>query len=261
MSSVVPMYGFGGGGGGAAIGLKVVGGLARPANPTEGLLWAKTDVEPTGHHLSATAPENPILGMLWIKISDSSTIEIGTALGKGYLTIMLNSVSQYVNGEWKSVEAAGFQDGVWNALMVRIPFSETKWEKINPYQQDSGYKDGTYSFSVDTFKGTVTGEMMKCAICSEKLDLTGVNNIVAKWSLDKDISGGGKVVIAISPYKYLVNSSGTTVTAAAAETTAVVDGICTLPVPSDGSYYVIISIATWANKGTVNVTVSDISLM
>ena len=98
----VALEGFGGGGG-AAIGLKVVGGLTRPANPSEGIVWAKTDVDPIGYHLSATAPENPTAGMLWIKISDSSSIKVGTSLGKDYITIMLNSVSQYVGGAWKSV--------------------------------------------------------------------------------------------------------------------------------------------------------------
>ena len=93
-------------------GLKIVGN-PRPSFPKEGIVWVNTDVEPTGHHLSATAPGNPIPGMLWIKISDSSNVEIGTALGKDYITIMLNSVSQYVDGAWVSVEAMSFQGGVW----------------------------------------------------------------------------------------------------------------------------------------------------
>lgn len=129
MSNVVPMYGFGGGGG-AAIGLKVVGGLARPANPAEGLVWAKTDVEPTGHHLSATAPGNPIPGMLWIKISDSSNVEIGTPLGKDYITIKLDSVSQYVNGAWVSVEAQSFQGGVWNEFAMYLYRNGNEYESL-----------------------------------------------------------------------------------------------------------------------------------
>ena len=131
MSNVVPMYGFGGGGE-VAIGLKVVGGLARPANPSEGLVWAKTDVEPTGYHLSSTAPENPTAGMLWIKISDSANVEIGTALGKDYITIMLDSVSQYVNGAWKSVESMSFQNGVWNGFILYL------YNKGNEYKHITG---------------------------------------------------------------------------------------------------------------------------
>lgn len=107
----VALEGFGGGGG-AFAGLKIVGN-PRPSNPKEGTVWCNTDVEITGHHLSATATENPTQGMLWIMISDSSTVEIGTPLGTDYITIMLDSVSQYVGGAWVSVEAQSFQGGVW----------------------------------------------------------------------------------------------------------------------------------------------------
>lgn len=101
-----------GGGGSLPAGLKIVGN-PRPSNPKEGIVWANTDVEITGCHLSATSQENPTQGMLWIKISDAYSTKVGTPLGNDYITIMLNSVSQYIGGEWVDVEAKSFQNGVW----------------------------------------------------------------------------------------------------------------------------------------------------
>lgn len=100
-------------------GLKIVGN-PRPSFPKEGNVWVNTDTEITGHVLSATQPENPTAGMLWIKISDSSSIKVGTPLGKDYITIMLISVSQYVGGAWQSVEAQSFQNGVWSERIVLL---------------------------------------------------------------------------------------------------------------------------------------------
>ena len=101
-----------GGGGGVSAGLKIVGN-PRPKNPTEDIVWVNTDVDITGYFLTAEQPENLVEGNLWIKISDSSNIKVGTPLGKDYITIMLDSVSQYIGGELVSVEAMSFQDGVW----------------------------------------------------------------------------------------------------------------------------------------------------
>ena len=95
-------------------GLKIVGN-PRPSSPKENTVWCNTDVEITGYYLSATQPENLVQGNIWIKISDSSKVEIGTPLGNDYITIKLDSVSQYVNGAWVDVEAMSYQDGKWVA--------------------------------------------------------------------------------------------------------------------------------------------------
>ena len=138
--------------GGGGLNFKVVGGLARPTNPAEGLVWAKTDVEPTGYHLSATAPENPTHGMLWIKISDSSNVEIGTPLGKDYITINLNSVSQYVNGAWVDVEAMSFQNGVWVNFLYYAFASGGNYVGVwEPYAYGAGA-----SYSGTTVTPTIT---------------------------------------------------------------------------------------------------------
>ena len=62
-------------------GLKIVGN-PRPSFPKEGIVWVNTDVEPTGYYLSATQPENMAQGNIWVKISDSSSITIGSPIGK-----------------------------------------------------------------------------------------------------------------------------------------------------------------------------------
>ena len=107
------LHGNGGSGGsGGGLSFQVIGN-PKPKNPVEGVVWVNTDIDITGYFLSAEQPENLTEGNLWIKISDSSNVEIGTPLGKDYITIMLDSVSQYVDGNWVSAEAKSFQNGVW----------------------------------------------------------------------------------------------------------------------------------------------------
>ena len=93
-------------------GLKIVGN-PRPSFPKEGTVWVNTDVEPTGYYLSATHPENMAQGNIWVKILDSTQNKICTPISKDSITIMLDSVRQYVNGELVDVEAMTFQNGVW----------------------------------------------------------------------------------------------------------------------------------------------------
>ena len=103
----------GGSGGSGGSELVIVGGTTRPVKPKENMIWVNTDEEITRFHLSTTKPENLTQGVVWVKIFDSSSVEIGTPLGKDFVTIMLGSTWQYVGSEWMSVEVMSFQGGVW----------------------------------------------------------------------------------------------------------------------------------------------------
>ena len=176
----VALEGFGGGGG-AFAGLKIVGN-PRPNNPTEETVWVNTDNEITGYVLSATAAENPTAGMLWIKISDSSTNEIGTALGKDYIIIMMNSASQYVDGAWVSVEAMSFQNGVWVDFPVYLYNQGDERTSITngwTSKRPSGYFTSTGKLTIGdkSLKATATSGQYIAVVTKAKIDLSKFNTL------------------------------------------------------------------------------------
>lgn len=108
------LYGNGGSGGGSGgFGLQIVEGLVRPKNPTQGMIWAKTEHKVTYYDLSATKPKNPADGTLWLNIDDSGTRKIVSPISKEWITVYPLSAEQYINGEWMSIETCSYQDGEW----------------------------------------------------------------------------------------------------------------------------------------------------
>lgn len=108
------LYGNGDSGGGSGgFGLQIVEGLVRPKNPTQGMIWAKTEHKVTYYDLSATKPENPVEGTLWISISDSGDKKIVSPVSKEWITVYPLSAEQYISGEWMSIETMSYQDVEW----------------------------------------------------------------------------------------------------------------------------------------------------
>lgn len=171
-------WGAGNLGGGSCGGLnfKVVGN-PKPTSPKENTIWVNTDVDITGYHLSVTAPENPTAGMLWIKISDSSSIKVGTPLGKDYITIMLDSVSQYVGGAWVNVEAKSFQNGVWGNFVVYL-FKTGEGAKVEfeIYKASKCTITQTSDAVTISYSAVTGGEGYW--LTKDKYDLTGKKEIV-----------------------------------------------------------------------------------
>ena len=232
----------------------------QPSTAKENTIWVDTD-RINNYYFSATQPENMVEYDVWFPTGTSSTVEFN-ALKKHGIQVYPTSAKQYIGGAWVDKTSKSWQGGAWVDWAIPISFLESEWTKINPYPAVTLYTDGTYTFSEDTFKGTVNGANKKCAICpKEKIDLTNVKNIVARWSLDTNLGGGGAFMIFVSPQPYHNDSSGTVVIVAKAETANVTDDVCTIPVSElEGSYYIGVSIATWENKGTVNATVSNMRL-
>lgn len=103
----------GSGGGSGGFGLQIVEGLVRPKNPTQGMIWAKTEHKVTYYYLSATKPENPAEGTLWMRIGDSGDKNIVSPVSKEWITVYTLSAEQYISGEWISIEVMSYQDGAW----------------------------------------------------------------------------------------------------------------------------------------------------
>lgn len=174
----------GGSGGGGGLNFQVVGN-PKPKNPVEGTVWVNTDVDITGYFLSAEQPENLSEGNLWIKISDSSSIKVGTPLGKDYITIMLDSVSQYVGGKWVSVEAKSYQGGVW---VNWIPADALYWFGYDKTEITGGWmktyhsqgSGGTFSMNGDSITlkaGSGTAAAQCGCMTKNSINLTGKNTV------------------------------------------------------------------------------------
>ena len=109
MSTMVPMYGFGGGSGG--LNFTVVGGTTAPSNPKENMIWVNTSTAITDWVFSATQP-TAASGRVWIFTGTSSTFEFN-ALKKNGIQVYPISAKQYVSGAWVNVAAMSYQNGEW----------------------------------------------------------------------------------------------------------------------------------------------------
>lgn len=105
------------GGSGGSLGVSVVNGTKRPANPSNNLVWVNTGYEVKSYVLSGVQPETPANGMLWLSIADSGGIKVATTVGNDWITLYFLSAKLYVSGEWQMVEAQIYQNGVWTALL------------------------------------------------------------------------------------------------------------------------------------------------
>ena len=107
------------GGGGASLNYKVVGGTEQPASPSENMIWVNTDAEITSHVFSATEPEAPAEGLVWFKTGSASNGAFN-ALKNDTLMVYILVVSQYTNGNWKSVVAKIWQSGKWGQFVTYV---------------------------------------------------------------------------------------------------------------------------------------------
>lgn len=169
-----------GAGGANPLNFKVVGN-PQPANPKENTIWVDTDVDITSYVFSATEPETPKAGMLWVKISDSSNIKVGTPLGKDYITIMLNSVSQYVGGAWVDKVAKSYQGGEWVDWVTYLYNLGDQCDSIT-----GGWKavnaNGKMTFNDDHIAFTYSGssDTHATVYTNNKIDLTGKTKLIAE---------------------------------------------------------------------------------
>ena len=188
-------------------GLKIVGN-PRPSFPKEGIVWVNTDVEITGYYLSATQPENLVQGNVWVKISDSFSNEIGTSFGNDYITIILDSVMQYVNGALVYKEAKSWKGGKWADW-----WNGTLYEPGNTYDHITGgwgllgqfdsYIDGTFSINADSLSVTASGTNGKgCNFTHyKKVDLTYYS--LLSFEASTNVAGRANVVIADAINHYI----------------------------------------------------------
>lgn len=179
------LYGNGGSGGGSGgFGLQIVEGLVRPKNPTQGMIWAKTEHKVAYYDLSATRPENPADGTLWVNISDSGKTKIVSPVSKEWITVYPLYAEQYVGGTWADIDIASYQDGEW------VDWWNGKlYENGNEYEEYTGgwetfqHHSQTYNTagcSKDGGKLTLRLTGTKCAVAYgtvEPIDVTDYTSI------------------------------------------------------------------------------------
>ena len=111
-------HGYKHGAGGSPIGLnfKVVGGVAKPANPVENTIWINTDEAIQQYIFSSEEPENPTEGMVWIATGTSSAVAFNAFKKNGMLVYPLYA-QQYMDDEWISVATEIYQASLVPVLL------------------------------------------------------------------------------------------------------------------------------------------------
>lgn len=89
------------GGSGGGLNFKVVGGTNAPSGH-ENLVWVNTSTPITSWVVSPNQPVAPIAGMVWIKDGNANGINI---IKKNVVEVFPSGAQQYVDGEWKSLDA------------------------------------------------------------------------------------------------------------------------------------------------------------
>lgn len=244
-------------GGGAPLNFKVVGGTTQPANPTENMIWVNTSETITDWVFSATQP-TAASGRVWITIGTSSTVEFN-ALKKNGIQVYPISAKQYVSGALVGKNAMSYQGGAWKSWLEVIDFNDTDWTKKNPYPSRT-YTMGTYDLSNKTLKGRVTTSYQHVVMVKNtKINFSTAKYLKFNYSLDKNLSGLGGIIIKVSSVSHDPTDGSCPVKQ---EITAVATNQeVSIPVSTvSGSYYLWIGLAVWGNAGTVNFEVSNLHL-
>lgn len=108
-----------GGGGGGALNYKVVGGLTRPENTSENMIWIPTASEITSHVFSADEPATPSQGMVWIRTGLSSSAPFN-AIKNDTLMVYPQSAAQHIDGAWAGLNAEIYISGEWISWAVYL---------------------------------------------------------------------------------------------------------------------------------------------
>lgn len=185
------LYGNGGSGG---FGLQIVEGLVRPKNPTQGMVWAKTEHKVTYYDLSATKPENPVEGTLWVTIGDSGKRKIVSPVSKEWVIVYPLSAEQYVNDTWERIATYSYQDGEWVDWITYIYATGDDGNALYVYKPSGSYA-GQISTVFDSdgvsLKNTNSSGTYGVRIATnDKIDFTNYSKLCAKVLFNSIGSGG-----------------------------------------------------------------------
>ena len=172
---------------GVELTLKVAGGTARPAEPTQNMIWANTEHDITAYVFSATEPTTPVEGMLWIIISNSSVIETSIALEEEWLKLYFTNAKQYISGAWVDQTVKSYQNGAWVDWYIWDNYlykTGDQYERITGGWRDGlaeGYwkaKDGNkMEFRSDCIFLFANDKSAVVAMTDEKIDLSDFSAI------------------------------------------------------------------------------------
>ena len=193
MSTMVPMYGFGGGSGG--LNFTVVGGTTAPSNPKENMIWVNTSTAITDWVFSATQP-TAASGRVWIFTGTSSTVEFN-ALKKNGIQVYPIRAKQYIGGAWVNVTAMSYQDGKWSEwttylynkgetaynFTVKGMKSESSAAALGVAPTITKNSDNVY---IKIEKGSNANGSAGIAYISEKADLTNASTLCVEGDFYQD---------------------------------------------------------------------------
>lgn len=99
------------GGGGTELNFEVIGSEKEPEKK-ENTIWINTSIPINGYVFQAEQPDSADSGAVWIQVGNESSVKF-SALSDNTLWIYPLSAMQFINGDWKTVEAKTYIEGEW----------------------------------------------------------------------------------------------------------------------------------------------------
>ena len=99
------------GSGGTELNFEVIGSEKEPEKK-ENTIWINTSIPINGYVFQAEWPDSADSGAVWIQVGNESSVKF-SALSDNTLWIYPLSAMQFINGDWKTVEAKTYIEGEW----------------------------------------------------------------------------------------------------------------------------------------------------
>lgn len=183
----------------------IVGGIAKPSNPIENMIWINTDITIGEHQFSKTEPEARIdgsvlmIGDIWITEEKFKEISFNVFKKNG-LNISIHTPKQWNGTSWENKESYIYQNGEWIEIprILRIFPSEyaCDWDNWTistnkgtwAYSSTSMYFYGHSDGSTRKLKGFLVdfSKYSKMCIHIDENGLYNTNDFRFRWRKNSD---------------------------------------------------------------------------
>lgn len=189
--------------GGAALNMKLVGGLTRPANPRENTIWVNTSVPIPGWSIGKAGAADAesregFVAIVAETAAYSPDDRSFNVLRKNGLWLKLISAKQLVSDSRMNVELQIYQDGAWHpivadtALYLNGVFADgyTHTASVTPSTAKIQYDAGYITIS------TVAGKACEVYEVFGPLSLKGYSSVSADFKSGSSVNIYGCILIA-----------------------------------------------------------------
>lgn len=144
---------------GASLSLVVVNGLEEPAEPSENMIWVKSETAVPKWSVSSQRPETGLVnGQVWLREMYMPLCEI-TPSGSN-VSFSIAQCWQYVDGEWIWQDCEVYTDGAWRGIGVYLYKSGTGWNgNFGGYNRGAWSENTTHEYFQSS--GTTSGSELR----------------------------------------------------------------------------------------------------